>query len=259
VITLSVGLMHIILRMHVRATRRRRQVTILAAAWKTGLEKTSRGETYEIPIAYKQTAFETLRTWCDASESAGRSANTERVIIPQQWFIAARQAGLDTLAKKFIEHGDAPERIVGARTLGLLADSSAQTRLKVLCSDKDGDVSFAAAAALVRINPSFAEIFVTCIRDRWDWNALYVEQIVCANPLIFDAQFVIALEDADNAGIRRLLEFAPLLRREVARATAMHALEHPRRDDEDGRVRGRAEEALARRGADLENVPCPLF
>jgi hypothetical protein len=317
VIAFSVGLMLIVLRTHYRTARHRRQVTFLTAAWKAALEKTSRGETYELPAVDKQTAVEMLRTWCDASESAGRSANAERVIMPQMWFIAARAAGIDALAKKFIERGDAPERIVGARTLGLLADSSAQSRLKVLCSDNDGDVSFAAATALVRISPSFAEIFVACMRDRCDWNALYVEQVICENPLILGAQFVIAVKDADNAGIRRLLEFAPLLQREFARSVAMYALEHPRRDaenvsaalralrlfveptdverlqrlaedpvagvrvqainalgesnnpharasliahlkDPDGWVRRRAEEALARRGADMENIPCPL-
>lgn len=317
VIAFSVGLMLIVLYAHYRTARRRRQVTFLTAAWKTALEKASRGEAYEIPAADKQTAIEMLRTWCDASETAGQSANAERVIMPQIWFIAARAAGLDALAKKFIERGDAPERIVGARTLGLLSDASAQSRLKVLCSDDDGDVSFAAAAALIRISPSFVELFVACMRDRCDWNALYVEQIVCENALILGAQFVIAVKEADNAGIRRLLEFAPLLQREVARTVAMYALEHPRRDaenvsaalralrffvepgdvtrlqrlaedpvagvrvqavnalgesnnpharasliahlkDPDGWVRRRAEEALARRSTDLENIPCPL-
>jgi len=314
-IGLSIGLMLIVFWLHVRAARHRRRVASWASAWKADLEHTLRGEGCDVPIAGKRPTLEMLRTWCDVSETAGRSANAERLSMPEAWSAEARRAGLDKFARKFIDRGDAPERCVGARVLGLLPDRAALPRLKILCSDADGDVSFAAATALLRIEPSSAGVFIACLRDRHDWIAPQVEQIVRENAFLLGPAFDVAIRGADDAGMRRLLEFVPLLARDVVRTTAMYALEQPRRDaenvsaalralrrvvepadaarlqwlaedsvagvrvqavnalgeladpnsegtliahldDPDGWVRRRAKEALARRGADLEETVC---
>jgi HEAT repeat protein len=220
----SVGLMLVVLLLHRRNARYRRTVDSLLSIWKNALEQAVRGEACDVPVREKRTAVDMLRTWCDVSETPG-----ER---PEAWFAAARRAKLHTLAREFVEYGDAPERVVGSRALGFLKEPSALLPLAILSDDPDGDVSFAAASALVRIDPTRAAVFVAGVRDRSNWNAPQVEQIVRENANTFGPAFVSAAQDADDDGLRRLLEFAPLLQREVVRALAMNALERPPGDSE---------------------------
>jgi HEAT repeat protein len=220
----SVGLMLVVLLLHRRNARYRRTVDSLLSIWKNALEQTLRGEACDVPVREKRTAVDMLRTWCDVSETSG--------LLPEAWFAAARRAKLHTLAREFVEYGDAPERVVGARALGFLKEPSALLPLAILSEDPDGDVSFAAASALVRIDPSRAAVFVVGVRDRGDWNAPQVEQIVREQAQIFGAEFVRIAKDADDAGLRRLLEFVPLLQREVVRTMTLNALERPRGDIE---------------------------
>jgi HEAT repeats len=239
-IAFSAGLMLVVLWLHVRAARRRRRVEALASGWKTSLERTAQGLTCDVPVADEGTALEMLQTWCDVSESAGRSANAQRFSVPKTWAATARRAGLDKLARKFLERGDAPEQCVGARVLGILAEASELARLNALSSNKDGDLSFAAATALVRIDPSYADLFVARLRDRHDWIAPQVEQVVRENALLFGPAFDAAIRAASDAGMRRLLAFVPLLDREVVRTTTLYALDLPRRNAENVSVALRA-------------------
>lgn len=220
----SLGLMVVVLLLHRRNARYRRRVDSLVTIWTTALEQTMRGEACDLSVTKKGTAVDMLRTWCDVSETAMRQTNTE-ALIPPAWAAVARQAGVEALARRFIEHGDAPERTVGARVLGLLGDASARSRIVFLCSDKDGDVSFAAATALVRLDASCAGVFVAGVRDRSDWNAPQVGQTVRENAPAFGTEFVAAARDANEAGMRRLLEFLPMLDRDVVRAVVMNTLE----------------------------------
>jgi hypothetical protein len=224
----SVGMMLVVLLLHRRNARYRQTVDSLATIWKIALEHTVRGEPCDVPVREKRTAVDMLRTWCDISEAGPPDGSG----LPEAWFVAARRAKLHTLARDFVEFGDAPERVVGARALGVLKESSARVPLAILAKDPDGDVSFAAATALVRIDPSSASVFVAGVRDDANWNAPQVEQIVRENAQLFGPEFVSAARIADDAGLRRLLEFVPLLHRDVVRTLAIEALARPQGDIE---------------------------
>jgi HEAT repeats len=226
----SVCLILIVLWLQGRNAGRRRRIESDLRDWNALFARKLKGEVCEFPVIEKATAVDVLRMWHEFAEQSLEASNRNE--LSQRLDAMARSIMLDKIALEFIDHGDTPEKIVGARVLGYLGAPSVGFRLATLCSDKDGDVSFAAAAALLRIDRSFARSFLSYLRYRSDWIATHVERAVRENALILGPEFVRVIRDADDTGIGRLIAFASLLDREFVRAVTRCVLERPQSDAE---------------------------
>jgi HEAT repeat protein len=199
----------------------RRNVTLrehrddVVDTWRAIFVGSLKGEVRVPPRLSDADGFIVLATWNAVNESPGDAVMPGGLRLLDA---AARGAGLDVLALGYVEHGDVAERIVGATALGYLRDARATDRLRTLADDQDGDVSFAAAASLLKIDPSSAKAFVARLSRRPDWVPTRVERAATEAAAIVGAALPDAIAQADGEERIQLLRYAGMLGVGIARA-----------------------------------------
>lgn len=217
----SLGLMLFALLLRRRNAERRRHREDALKAWHELFVASVNGEVRPaFPLAATD-ALAVLGIWngVKASRHDGEGTREARALDD-----VARRAGFDKIALAYVERGDAPEKIAGATTLGYLRDVRAADRLHALAADSDGDVSFAAARALLGIDPSTASSFLANLSRRRDWVPTRVEPVLTSAAEIVGLEFLPALAGADEEARARLLGYAAVLGPGIARTAALQSL-----------------------------------
>jgi HEAT repeat protein len=217
----SVGLMLFALALRRRNAGRRVHRDDVLKAWHELFVASVNGE---LRAAFPLAATDTLAVigiWNGVKASRGDGGGSREARALDD---VARSAGFDKIARTYVERGDAAEKIAGATTLGYLRDARAVDRLHILGADHDGDVSFAAARALLRIDPSTAGIFLANLSRRRDWVPTRVEPVLTAAADIVGPEFLPALARADEEARVRLLGYAATLGPGIARPAALECL-----------------------------------
>jgi HEAT repeat protein len=222
-LALSVVLMLLSLRL-----RRGNAVTRLrrahaAATWRAIFARSIEADGQEVPPLAAADEFAVLRLWNDFNERR-RGEETVSPVRRARLAAAALRARLDVVAIRYVEHGDAPEKILGATTLGHLGDRRAAPLLRALARDRDGDVSIAAARALLKIDPRSSGEFIASVRDRLDWSPTRVERVLREAAEVLAPEFPSAVRFAKGAARIRLLRYAPILGPEATRAAVSDVL-----------------------------------
>jgi HEAT repeats len=198
----------------------------LVDTWREIFLHSLEGEVRVPPPLSEGDAFAVLAMWNTVNESPGNKVAAGGLRLLDS---VARSAGLDAIALGYVYRGDVAERIVGATALGYLREARGIDRLRALADDEDGDVSLAAAAALLKIDPSSVKSFVERLGRRPDWVATRVERVTTNAAGIVGPELPCAIVGADGEERIRLLRYAGLLGVAVARA----AIDAPLRGEAD--------------------------
>jgi hypothetical protein len=221
-------LMAYALVLHRRTVAVRERRDDVVDSWRALFRRALEGELSEPPALANAEAFAVLTAWNAIKDEPGEATGPDGMELLDG---VARRAGLDLVALSYVYRGDAAEYIVGATALGHLRDGRAIDRLRTLADEADGEVSFAASAALLRIDPVSAAAFVERLGRRSDWFPTRVERVVREAAAIIGAKLPRAIVGADAERRVRLLRYAGLLAPGVAREAIESAL-HGEPDEE---------------------------
>ena len=218
----GVALMLFTLLLRRRNTEKRRRREDVLKAWHDIFTAAAEGEVRPaLPLAASD-ALAVIGMWNDVRSSLRDGERRDARALED----VARRAGLDKVALSYLERGDAAEKIAAATTLGYLRDQRVLDRLDVLAAHGDGDVSFAAARAMLSIEPATAGIFLANLSLRRDWVPTRVEPVLTRFAEIVGPEFLFALEQADEEARVRLLGYAATLAPVIARKAALGSLHH---------------------------------
>jgi hypothetical protein len=235
--------------LHRRNVRLREHREDVVETWRALFRRALEGEIAVPPPLPNSDAFAVLAAWNAISESPGSAVAPGGMRLLDA---IARSAGFDVVALGYVSRGDAAEHIVGATALGHLHEARALERLCPLADHADGEVSFAASAALLRIDPANAADFVARLGRRADWAPTRVERTVTRAAAIIGAELPRAIAASDGEARVRLLRYAGLLGVDVARV----AIETPLRAEDDAETVAAALRTL--RGI-VENTDLPVL
>ena len=150
----------------------------------------------------------------------------------------ALRAGLDVKARRMLERGSLPQRLLAVSTLGHLGDRhdhDSWNALVRLTADRDGLLSLAAARALTRIDAASAlPVILPHLSERDDWSRNYVLAMLTdlGADVVSRSLTEAALRVPDNRAQRLLQYFsvahvadaAPVLRTLIARTNDVECL-----------------------------------
>ena len=134
----------------------------------------------------------------------------------------ARAIGLDVCARGLLAVDDDAAKIVALGTLGWLGDLSLVPEARKLMLESRSRLSFAAAQALLRLDPASIDQVVVQVRDRFGYVRARVESMFCevgAEALDPSMQRVVAA--SDERGKIRLIEYIGCCSEGAARAICL--------------------------------------
>lgn len=207
---------------------RKRRVARAIAKWRPLFGEAISGGNPVLPMLRPKERVPVLVLWNHLQESLRGSIRGTLVDV-------AKTVGVDQAARAMLRHKDLGENLIGAVTLGNLADGRAWDRLLQLAGDDRAVLASAAARALIRIDPTRAVYALApVLTARTDWHPARVTSLLieaggeaaaaALTPLIANAA------DADIPRLVRYLESTrnttvlPLIRLRLQSATDPEAI-----------------------------------
>lgn len=218
-VTITVALILAIGGLRLARQRAEQRRAALAARWRPLLMSALTDSNPPLPVVAARDAATFLLLWNHLHESLRGDAKFGLNRI-------ALRLGMHREARRLLASSATDERLIGAATLGNLADAGAWEVLRPHVLETEGPVGLAAARALFRIDAARAAAkVVPLLGRRLDWSRVRVMNMLRdAGRTAVSDPLAMAIRQVPDAEVLRILEFAPAGERAQIRSAILQRL-----------------------------------
>lgn len=195
-----------------RALRRRREAHLIRVAeqWRAALHQAARDpESARLPPIASRDLPDFVAMW-NRTRQAAEGEVAERLVT------LLSLHGIDDRLMRVLQSGSLRPRLIAITALGYLRERRAWGRLEKLARDPEPATSFAAARAMLRIEPRRAlDVLSLAIPQRTDWSLARLGSVFQElGPAVVTASLVTMLLRRPRPGLERVVKLARFGQRE---------------------------------------------
>jgi hypothetical protein len=228
-----VALVVLLLVVRVANETRRRRREALTTRWRNVFKTAYTGEEPPdpLPAVAPKDWFIVLQLFVQFHDVREKDKPRAHEVLPKLDAFA-EEIGIHEYALQLLEKRDNAEKILALNVLGHLREPRAMDRAVALCDEEGAELSRAAAHCALRVDPRFIDAMLELVRERDDWVRSRVEAMLKeVSSADLDPAMSRAMEDADERGKQRLLDYLRFCSPGAARVICKSVLDFAKEDE----------------------------